>query len=49
MPGVSVYKKEDIPDHYHYKDNEHIHDIILSPNLGKIDEREERTNLMGAF
>ena len=29
FPGVTFYKKEDIPDHLHYKDHDLIYDIIM--------------------
>lgn len=29
FPGVTFYKKEDIPDHMHYKNNDLIYDILM--------------------
>lgn len=29
FPGVTFYKKEDIPEQLHYKDNDLIYDIIM--------------------
>lgn len=33
MPGVNVYRHEEIPDELHFKNNKYIHDIILKANI----------------
>lgn len=33
MPGVEVYKHDEIPDELHFKNNEFIHDIILKADI----------------
>ena len=35
MPGVNVYKREEIPEEYHYKKGLFVHDILLVAKTGK--------------
>ena len=34
MPGVTVYKKENIPSYFHIQDAYHLHDIVILSDLG---------------
>ncbi|XP_066968262.1 glycerophosphocholine cholinephosphodiesterase ENPP6-like [Macrobrachium rosenbergii] len=34
IPGISVYKKEDIPETFHYKNGDFVHDVILVADAG---------------
>ncbi|VDM22246.1 unnamed protein product [Hydatigera taeniaeformis] len=34
LPNCDVYRKEDIPDKYHYKNNKRIAPIVVFPHLG---------------
>ena len=35
MPGVKVHLKDDLPEEFHLKNNDRIHDIIVEPLIGK--------------
>lgn len=34
IPNVKVYRRDDIPDHWHYKRNRRVPDILVVPNIG---------------
>lgn len=34
IPGVTAYKHDDIPNHFFFKNNKYVHDIILLANQG---------------
>lgn len=34
MPGVEVYKKENIPEEFHYKEGRLVHDLLLVAKPG---------------
>lgn len=45
IPHSKSYKRQDIPDHYHYKNHERIGDILLVLEPGyEIHERPRRMN-----
>jgi len=40
MPGVDVYRRDDIPDHYHYKNGRYVQQILVVARPGKYDSIE---------
>lgn len=36
MRGVDVYRRDDIPDNYHYKNGRYVQEILVCAKHGKI-------------
>ncbi|KAK3852388.1 hypothetical protein Pcinc_041023 [Petrolisthes cinctipes] len=34
MPSVNAYRREDVPERFHYSNNKYIHEIILQADMG---------------
>ncbi|KAK4321652.1 hypothetical protein Pmani_007546 [Petrolisthes manimaculis] len=34
MPAVNVYRREDVPERFHFSNNKYIHEIILQADMG---------------
>ena len=44
MPGVDVYRRDDIPDHYHYKNGRYVQQILVVARPGTHIYTERTTN-----